>query len=324
MRIRSTKPEFWRSERIASVSWDARLVLKGLESYVDDNGVGRDDIALIVGDLFQRDLVREPSRTLARVSEAISDLCQAGLLWRYEVDGTQLIYLSFWEQIQRVDKAQAGRFPRPDGTMNYKDSVIRESVGNVRELSRGFAPGTGEQGNRGTGVESPSDSLAHRPARDTKRKADDYTPEFESWWLLYPRKVDKAPAFKAFLVARKRVSLEVLTETVRRYASEVAGKDAEHIKHGATWLSKRCWENYSPSQSAASGQAAREWLRGEHAAGRVKPIQEKTGLVYREPDLPLEVSGKEAVEAFYLEAVRKWIVDNSEEIMRRLTLREAG
>lgn len=25
MRIRSTKPEFWRSERIASVDWDARL-----------------------------------------------------------------------------------------------------------------------------------------------------------------------------------------------------------------------------------------------------------------------------------------------------------
>ena len=59
MRIRSMRPEFWRSERIAAVSWDARLVLKGLESYVDDNGVGKDDIALIVGDLFQRDLIRE-------------------------------------------------------------------------------------------------------------------------------------------------------------------------------------------------------------------------------------------------------------------------
>lgn len=40
VRIRSTKPEFWRSKTIASVSWDARLVLKGLESYVDDDGDG--------------------------------------------------------------------------------------------------------------------------------------------------------------------------------------------------------------------------------------------------------------------------------------------
>lgn len=150
MRIRGTKPEFWRSERIARVDWDARLVLKGLESYVDDNGVGKDDIALIVGDLFQRDLVREPSRTLARLSEAISALKDAGLLHRYEVDGTKLLYVSFWESVQRVDKPQAGRFPRPDGTLNYKESSIRESVASPREDSRTFAPVTGEQGNRGT------------------------------------------------------------------------------------------------------------------------------------------------------------------------------
>ena len=72
MRIRSTKPEFWRSERIASVNWDARLVLKGLESYVDDNGVGVDDIALIVTDVFPRDMLASPRETVARVSEAIS------------------------------------------------------------------------------------------------------------------------------------------------------------------------------------------------------------------------------------------------------------
>jgi hypothetical protein len=169
MRIRSTKPEFWRSERVASVSWDARFVLKALESYVDDNGVGRDDLALICGDLFMRDLAREPSRTLARVSEAISELHQAGLLWRYEADGTALLFISFWEQVQRVDKPQAGRNPRPDGTFNYGDSEIRESFANPREASRTLAPGTGEQGNRGTGEQNESpdgDSLPRK--RGTK------------------------------------------------------------------------------------------------------------------------------------------------------------
>lgn len=151
MRIRSTKPEFWRSERVASVGWDARLVLKGLESYVDDNGVGKDDLALICGDLFMRDLAREPSRTLARVSEGISELHEAGLLHRYEGGGTSLLFLSFWESFQRVDKPQPGRMPRPDGTFNYKDSLIGDSLANVREASRKVAPGTEEQGNRGTG-----------------------------------------------------------------------------------------------------------------------------------------------------------------------------
>ena len=150
MRIRSTKPEFWRSERISRMGWDARLVLKGLESYVDDNGVGRDDIALIVADVFPRDMLANPRETVARVSEAISELHQAGLVWRYTAEDRDLLYVSFWETVQRIDKPQAGRNPRPDGTFNYKESLIRESVATRREASRSLAPGTEEQGNRGT------------------------------------------------------------------------------------------------------------------------------------------------------------------------------
>ncbi|WP_131827714.1 hypothetical protein [Mycolicibacterium conceptionense] len=118
--------------------------------------MGKDDIALIVGDLFQRDLVREPSRTLARVSEALTELRGGGLIWRYEANDTALLFVSFWESVQRVDKPQAGRFPRPDGTMNYKDSFIREPDAKPRDDSRNLAPGTGEQGNRGTGEQTPT------------------------------------------------------------------------------------------------------------------------------------------------------------------------
>ena len=104
MRIRSTKPEFWKSRRIASVDWDARLVLKGLESYVDDNGVGVDDIELIVTDVFPRDMFANPRETVARVSEAIRSLHRAGLVHRYEANGDHLLYISFWESVQRIDK----------------------------------------------------------------------------------------------------------------------------------------------------------------------------------------------------------------------------
>ena len=59
MRIRTIKPEFWRSDDIASLSWDARLVFIGLWSYVDDNGVGRDSLPSIVGDLFAADMTAD-------------------------------------------------------------------------------------------------------------------------------------------------------------------------------------------------------------------------------------------------------------------------
>lgn len=172
MRIRSTKPEFWKSKRIASVSWEDRLLLKGLESYVDDNGVGVDDVELIVTDVFPRDMFANPRETVARVSEGITRLTEAGLLHRYTSESDNLLYVAFWEEIQRIDKPGKGRYPRPDGTWNYKDSMIREGVARTPET---LAPGTGEQGNRGTEEQGTSSSaIASDPEpEDTRPDVDE-------------------------------------------------------------------------------------------------------------------------------------------------------
>lgn len=168
MRIRATKPEFWRSSKVAEVDWEARFVLKGLESYVDDNGVGKDDLELIVSDLFSRDLAREPSGTLKRTQEAITTLFGAGFLHRYEVDGTKYLYLSWWDSTQYINKPAKGRFPRPDGTLSYKESEIGSPFQNSPEDSRNSPAGTGEQGNRGSEEQSSSSEIA-RAIPDTER-----------------------------------------------------------------------------------------------------------------------------------------------------------
>lgn len=202
MRIRGTKPEFWKSKRIAVVSWDARLVLKGLESYVDDNGVGVDDIELIVTDVFPRDLFASPRETVARVSEAISELFQAGLVHRYDANGEHLLFVSFWESVQRIDKPGKGRFPRPDGTFDYKESEIRESVASPTET---LAPVTGEQRNRGTEEQSGGRRAPQpRPARASgsagTRIPDDFkaTPEMIAWALTNTPNVNHQQATQKF------------------------------------------------------------------------------------------------------------------------------
>ncbi|PPI08218.1 hypothetical protein [Rathayibacter sp. AY1B8] len=163
MRIRATKPEFWRSKTIAALTWEQRLVLKGLESYVDDNGVGKDDLETIASDVFGRDLARSPRDTLARLTEAISTLHQHGLIARYSVEGEELLYIDKWKDLQRIDKPGRGRFPRPDGTYEYAEVVDTASYRGIRDtLARPpekVAPVTGEQRNRGTG-EQPSSSDA--------------------------------------------------------------------------------------------------------------------------------------------------------------------
>ena len=232
MRIRSTKPEFWKSRRIASVDWDARLVLKGLESYVDDNGVGVDDIELIVSDVFPRDMFTSPRETVARVSAAISTLEQAGLVWRYEGNGDRLLYIAFWEDIQRIDRPGKGRNPRPDGTWNYRDSEIRESVASPRES---VATGTGEQGNRGTGEEHTCS-----PATPSSERALD---RFEEFWSHYPRKVGKQKARAKFQAACKRAEPQQVIDGAERLAHDPNLPEERFIPHPTTWLERDGWED---------------------------------------------------------------------------------
>lgn len=213
MRIRSTKPEFWKSRRIAAVSWGARLVLKGLESYVDDNGVGVDDIELIVTDVFPRDMFANGSETVARVSEAIAELHRAGLVWRYEANGDHLLYISFWEEIQRIDKPGRGRNPRPDGTLHYRDSEIRESVANLPET---LAPGTGEQGNRGTGEQRNRDSSSEVAEATTR-------PEYETLLDLLDSLIEANGSKKPSRTKKNVDAIRLMVERDCRTLEDIEG-----------------------------------------------------------------------------------------------------
>lgn len=257
MRIRSTKPEFFRSKRVASVSWSERFILKALESYVDDNGVGKDDIALIATDCFPHDLTREPSRVLASLSEALGRLSEAGLLHRYEVENEQLFYISFWESIQRIDKPAKGRLPRPDGTWNYRDSDIREPSRECREPSRALLPGTGDQGTGDQG----SGTSASAPAERDSAPADS---EFDEWYEHYPRKKAKGQAVKAYKAARKIASAETLLTAIKAQAPTLTAKGPEYCPYPATWLNGQRWEDeteqpHQPQPVAPRKKRVNQW-----------------------------------------------------------------
>lgn len=127
MRIRSTKPEFWRSKTIAQLDWDTRLVLKALESYVDDNGVGKDSVIIFCADAFPHDLANSPE-IVAKITRSLRVLCGRNLAVRYSIGGEALIYVRRWKQWQYIDRPNKGRHPRPDGTTEYGQDVD-ESIG---------------------------------------------------------------------------------------------------------------------------------------------------------------------------------------------------
>ncbi|HET6870820.1 MAG TPA: hypothetical protein VFH80_33220, partial [Solirubrobacteraceae bacterium] len=197
-----------------------------------DNGVGKDDLALIAADVFPRDLSANPRDTLARLSEAISTLSEHGLIVRYEYDGEDLVYIDRWKQQQRIDKPARGRFRRPDGTLEYIEDVDRESYGSPRETVASppevLAPGTGEQGNRGADLSCAS--------ADAER-------EFDEWYALYPRKRGRGQALKAYKAARKKVGADVLAARLTEQIPNLTARGPEYVPYPATWLNGERWDD---------------------------------------------------------------------------------
>lgn len=74
--------------------------------------------------------------------------------------------------------------------------------------------------------------------------------EFEgAFWPLYPRKVDKRDARKAFLKARATVPLETILSALKAYVAEVEGKEKQFIRHPTRWLNAASWEDGSGSDA---------------------------------------------------------------------------
>lgn len=166
MRIRSIKPEFWRSSDISALSVEDRLLFIGLWSYVDDNGVGIDKLSSIAADLFADDLERDPSETFARVSRGLQHLSEAGRIIRYTTDNRDYLEVINWTRHQRIDRPNKPRLPHHDA----EGTVIREGVASVSRESSAWSRGTEEQGNRGT------ESLSSHVASDDDGQNDE--PEF--------------------------------------------------------------------------------------------------------------------------------------------------
>lgn len=167
MRIRTTKPEFWRSDDIDALCLADRLLFVGLWNYVDDEGRGVDKAAAIAADLFAGDLERDPTEASVRVHGGLKRLHAAGLIDRYEVDGRRFLAVVTFHKHQRINRPTPSRLPAPtSGNPIPPDDSVMTHV----QRSEDSPPGTEEQGNRGSTTSSSADAPDHgsRPSRLTK------------------------------------------------------------------------------------------------------------------------------------------------------------
>ncbi|MDB5716494.1 MAG: hypothetical protein JWO15_3891 [Sphingomonadales bacterium] len=275
MRIRSIKPEFWRSEDITALDWETRLLFIGLWSYVDDNGVGRDVEKLILADLFP--LEENPRETLATVSRGLLALSERGLIVRYYVNGKPFLEITGWASHQRIDKPNKARYePVTCGNAVIRDTLATPS----RDSSETLAPGTGEQGNRGTEEQGAREQTL---LRDKSRDGDDL-PRFDEFWETYGKKRDRKKCETAYRAALKKpgVTGDLLVAAAAAYITwqMSEGKHPEFTKDPLTWLHGENWTDERPARqaSAAPESNAQGWLRlaneiAEQDGGNVSPFR---------------------------------------------------
>ena len=167
MRIRSIKPEFWRSDDICKLDWETRLVYIGLWSYVDDNGVGRDSEKLIAADLFPQE--DDARRTLATIRRALASLADGSQIVRYEADGRQLFYIVRWTAHQKIDRPTRSPYPRPTSDDAITRRGLDEDSTSLRVIVSDGSRDLGIKGSRDLGIST----ARKRPAT---RLPDDWEP----------------------------------------------------------------------------------------------------------------------------------------------------
>lgn len=152
MRLRVVQPDFYDTEQIGALSWDARLVLIGLWSYVRDEGVGKDNVGQIIGTLYPFDAEKDYEGTRQRVSAALDELQAFGLIVRFEADGVRYIEITDWLSWQNPPRPSKKRYPTSaEVAGDTPERLMTVSADSPNALTKHLGPEYGN-GSRSTEV----------------------------------------------------------------------------------------------------------------------------------------------------------------------------
>lgn len=150
----------------------------------------------------------------------------------------------------------------PDSVTMHDYLDHQRSAVEVAEL-RSKRSDAGRQGGLATQARARASAQANgkQVPRQTrsKREADTDTEEssselsardadFEAWWSLYPRKVGKGQARKAYASALKKTTTDELADAAEVFAARVhdSGTEERFVPHPATWLNGERWTDAAP------------------------------------------------------------------------------
>jgi hypothetical protein len=235
-RIRSIKPEFFRSRSLAKCEPAARLTFAGLWTEADDHGHGVADPRILKGALWALD----DDVTHVHVSAHLGMLVATGHIRLYEADGDTYFEVVGWVEHQSASfRRGEPKYPLPDGYIEDLAHVgVQESAGRTHPsavLDRIGRDGIG----RLPSVVDVDDGAG-----------------FEVWWAEYRAVCKGRPtgagsrqtaekAHKKLGAKDRQKALEGVATYGRLLTAEDATRRGQAVssQHGATWLNGRAFDD---------------------------------------------------------------------------------
>lgn len=239
-RMRTMKPEFFKSRSLAKLPREARMTFAGLWTEADDFGNGIADERLLKGAIWPLDDDIEP----LHVSAHLRMLAASLHIQLYAVgDETYFHIINFTKHQAAAYRRGEPKFPGPGAGQPLDPDPAREGVQKSAERTpKSAVTGNEEQvtGNEEQTLGSAEPNL------------------FEDFWDAYPRKVGKAAAEKAWPKACKKLDPERLVKAAVYWAGlwEQARTEKQFIPHPATWLNGQRWDDEPPMRKASGGHVA--------------------------------------------------------------------
>lgn len=197
---------------------------------------------------------------LVKLADNASDQGECWPSYQHIADQCEISRSTVKVHIRELEKAGLLRREfRRNGELN-QSNLFHLTLEGGAAAARGGAvenpPGATENPGGGAAA-APRTSHSFEPVNEPKPLSKpDPMEGFETFWKLYPRKVSKAPAEKAWLKLNTTPELlAVMLTALARQATSIdwLKSGGQFIPHPATWLNGKRWEDELPSgQSGTS------------------------------------------------------------------------
>lgn len=269
-RLRTLKPGAFQTRDIARVPPEIRFTFLGLWTHCDDNGYADDDPALIAAQVYPRDRDIDG----AVIEQHLAALAAAHLICRFEgqendtgsylhVPGLREPDSEYWQDSRHHKLGNTPGCPWPHEDMQpvLFDAPAPDPSGPSAAPRRDPPRSAAIRRDPPRNAASSSNSKSSSSSKTLGQLAPAGSDSFAAFWLVYPRKVGKLSAQKAWAKAIKAApDPQVLVEGAARYAQQRAGQEQRFTKHPATWLNGGCWMD-EPAQRAPAPPAAMGMFR---------------------------------------------------------------